>query len=64
MNKILLLIILLVTFCLPQSTITVEDLRYDIGGYYSMYNFPSPQGVIGLTGHVGGPQVFDFSNEF
>jgi hypothetical protein len=63
MKRALLLIILFIAFCLPQTTITVDDLSYDIGGYYSMYNFPSPQGVIGLTGNIGGPQVFDFSDE-
>ena len=44
-----------------QPTITIEDLQYEIGGYYKMYNIPSPQGVIGLTGNQGGPHIFDFS---
>ena len=44
-----------------QVVISLDDMQYDIGGYYSMYNLPSPQGVIGLTGNIGGPQVFDFS---
>lgn len=44
-----------------QVTITTEDLQYEIGGYYSMYNVASPHGVIGLTGIQGGPHVFDFS---
>jgi hypothetical protein len=44
-----------------QVIITVDDMKYDVGGYYSMYNFPAPQGVIRLTGNIGGPQVFDFS---
>lgn len=50
----------ILSISLSQTTITTDDLRYDVGGYYSMYNFPSPQGVIGLTGNVGGPYVFDF----
>lgn len=44
-----------------QITITTEELQYEIGQYYKMYNIPSPQGVIGMTGIQGGPHVFDFS---
>ena len=51
----------MLSMAFPQVIITVDDMKYDIGGYYSMYNLPAPQGVIGLTGNIGGPQVFDFS---
>ena len=47
--------------CFSQTTINSEDLEYELGGYYQMYDIPSPQGVIGLTGIIGGPHVFDFS---
>jgi hypothetical protein len=52
---------ILVSIAFTQTTIKTDDMKYDVGGYYSMYNFPAPQGVIGLTGNTGGPQVFDFS---
>ena len=51
----------MLSMAFPQVIITVDDMKYDIGGYYSMYNLPVPQGVIGLTGNIGGPQIFDFS---
>ena len=52
---------IMLSMIFTQVIITVDDMKYDVGGYYSMYNFPAPQGVIGLTGNIGGPQVFDFS---
>lgn len=52
---------ILLSMVFSQVTITVDDLKYEIGGNYSMYDIPAPQGVIGLTGNTGGPLVFDFS---
>jgi len=56
-----LLIIVIPGVILAQTTIWTHDIEYEIGGYYRMYDIPSPQGVIGLTGITGGPHTFDFS---
>jgi len=53
--------VLFVAVIFGQTTITTSDLQYEIGGFYKMYNIPSPQGVIGMTGIQGGPHTFDFS---
>lgn len=57
----LILTFIFLTSLFAQTTIQLDDLQYDIGGYYKMYNIPSPQGVIGQTGLQQGPHVFDFS---
>jgi len=54
-------LLMLVVLAHAQTTITYDGLEYEVGGYYQMYNIPSPTGVIGLTGIIGGPHVFDFS---
>lgn len=56
-----LLIFIISNLVYSQTTIRTEDIEYDLGGYYRMYDIPSPQGVIGLTGITGGPHTFDFS---
>ena len=65
MTKSIIIIVFLFIplFCFSQvpTTINSEDLEYEVGGYYQMYDIPSPQGVFGLTGIMGGPHVFDFS---
>ena len=60
--RIIIKTVAMVGTLFAQVTIGVDDLQYEIGGYYEMYNIPSPQGISGLTGIVGGPYVFDFSN--
>jgi predicted outer membrane repeat protein len=55
-------LLLLISISISQITINVNDIQYPEGGSYKMYNIPSPQGVIGLTGIQQGPHVFDFSN--
>ena len=62
MRNIYILLLVLFAMTFSQTVITMDDLQYDIGGYYSMYNFPAPQGVIGFTGNIGGPHIFDFSD--
>jgi hypothetical protein len=57
-----LVLLLIAVSSFSQVTITTEDLQCEIGQYYKMYNIPSPQGVIGMTGIQGGPYVFDFSS--
>ena len=59
--KLQLILTFSISMIFTQTIITTEDLQYDINGTYKMYNFSSPQGVIGLTGQIGGPYVFDFS---
>ncbi|MBC8385440.1 MAG: hypothetical protein H8E57_07990 [Candidatus Cloacimonetes bacterium] len=54
-------LLVFVAFAYSQTTINYDDLEYEVGGNYSMYDIPSPQGVIGLTGLTAGPHVFDFS---
>ncbi len=58
---LLLGILLVAVSVFAQVTINTEDLAYEIGESYRMYNIPSPHGVIGMTGIQGGPHVFDFS---
>ncbi|MBT3168947.1 MAG: hypothetical protein HN952_02210 [Candidatus Cloacimonetes bacterium] len=53
--------------CIPllafsQIIINTNELEYELGGYYKMYNIPSATGVIGMTGITEGPHIFDFSN--
>jgi hypothetical protein len=62
MLPIALTLLLIAAPSFAQVTITTADLQYDIGQSYSMYNIPSPHGVIGMTGLQGGPHVFDFSS--
>jgi len=59
--KLILAILTITTSLFSQTTIQTDDFQYEIGGFYKMYNIPSPQGVIGLTGLQQGPHVFDFS---
>lgn len=61
MKKYIITIISTTTI-FTQVTISIDDLQYEIGGYYEMYNIPSPQGIVGLTGIIGGPYIFDFSD--
>jgi|GEM_PF-2898868 len=56
-----LFIIMIPGMILSQTTIWTDGIEYEVDGYYMMYDIPSPQGVIGLTGITGGPHTFDFS---
>jgi hypothetical protein len=60
-QNLALSLLLVATAAFAQVTISTEDLAYEIGESYKMYNIPSPHGVIGMTGIQGGPHVFDFS---
>lgn len=62
MKKILIFLILVTFFSVfAQVIINTNELEYELDGFYSMYDIPSPTGVIGLTGNIGGPYVFNFS---
>ena len=48
MEKIYLIFyFIILSMIFPQTTITMDDLKYEIGGNYSMYDIPALQGVIG-----------------
>lgn len=59
--KILIILSFFISTIFTQTTITTEDIQYGIGGSYRMYDIPAPQGIAGLTGIIGGPYMFDFS---
>jgi hypothetical protein len=61
---IIFILLVFTSYVYSQITINVEDMEYEIGGYYEMYGIDGLCSVSGLTGIIGGPHEFDFSSGY